>query len=195
MTNTASRQDVLDFWFGPVSAPDYGRQRKCWFVKDAAFDHQIRQRFLATWEAAARGELDGWCATSEGALALIIVLDQFPRNLFRDDARAFSSDDAALRCALRAIDKGLDKQLLPVQRVFAYLPLEHSERPDMQELSVQFFSALARDHPEFAEALDYALRHREIILRFGRYPHRNAALGRRSTAEELEFLKQPGSGF
>lgn len=192
---TTNHQEILDFWFGPENAPDHGRQRKCWFVKDSAFDDQIRHRFLTTWEAAARGELDGWCATPGGALALIILLDQFPRNLFRNDARAFSSDEAALRCALHAIGEGFDRELLPAQRMFVYLPLEHSERPDMQALSVHYFSALARDHPEFVEALDYALRHRDIIQRFGRYPHRNAALGRPSTAEEIEFLKQPGSSF
>lgn len=191
----AAPGDVLDFWFAPPGSPEHGQQRRCWFVKDPAFDQEIRRRFLPTWEAAAGGALDHWRGAPADMLALIVVLDQFPRNLFRGDARAFSSDARALACAEEAVARGFDQQLAPVQRIFVYLPFEHSEDADAQARSVELFSALAAAHEGFAETLRYALRHRDIVARFGRFPHRNVILGRASSAEEMEFLRQPGSGF
>ncbi|MFZ5509672.1 MAG: DUF924 family protein [Pseudomonadota bacterium] len=191
----AAPGDVLDFWFAPPGSREHGQQRRCWFVKDPAFDQEIRRRFLPTWEAAAGGALDHWRGAPAPMLALIVVLDQFPRNLFRGEARAFSSDARALACAEEAVARGFDQQLAPVQRIFVYLPFEHSEDAGAQARSVELFSALAAAHEGFAETLRYALRHRDIVARFGRFPHRNAILGRASSAEEMEFLRQPGSGF
>lgn len=190
-----AHQAVLDFWFGAPGSTDYGRPRQCWFEKNPAFDADIRSRFLAVVEDAAAGRLASWAARADSLLALIVVLDQFPRNLFRNDPRAFAGDAAALAHAGEMLERGFDAQLLPVQRVFAYLPFEHSENMAMQDRSVALFSALARDNAGFDSFLDYAERHREVIRRFGRFPHRNALFGRVSTREEIEYLGQPGSGF
>ena len=187
--------DVLAFWFGAPDEADYGQARAAWFRKDDVFDAQIRARFLAEVEAAIAGQRDDWAASPQGALALFILLDQFPRNLFRNTARAFAGDAAALALAGRFIEQGWDRKLLPVQRVFAYLPFEHSESLADQERSIALFSALAAEHTETAANLDYAHRHRDVIVRFGRFPHRNAALGRASTAAETDYLAQPGNGF
>jgi uncharacterized protein (DUF924 family) len=165
-----------------------------WFRKDSAFDEDIRQRFAATHAAAAAGELDAWRATREGRLALVIVLDQFSRNLYRSDARAFAQDAQALACARAAIEAGDERELLPVERQFLYLPFEHSERLEDQERALELFKPL----DAFAETRgvsEWARRHHAIVARFGRFPHRNAALGRASSEEELAFLAQPGSGF
>ncbi|MGE5384586.1 MAG: DUF924 family protein [Betaproteobacteria bacterium] len=188
-------QAVLDFWFGRPGQPEYGQQRAEWFVKNPAFDARIRALFQPTVEAALDGSLADWAATPAGALALIVVLDQFPRNLFRGEARAFAGDPQARAVAREMVDAGLDRQLSPVQRVFAYLPFEHSEDMADQDRSVALFSAMAEATPGFEETLDYARRHREVIARFGRFPHRNAALGRTSTADEVAYLAQPGAGF
>ena len=187
--------DVLAFWFGPPDAADYGQARAAWFRKDDAFDAQIRARFLAEVEAAIAGQLGDWAANPPGALALFILLDQFPRNLFRNTARAFAGDAIALALAERVVEQGWDRKLLPVERVFVYLPFEHSESLADQERSIALFTALADEHPETASYLDYARRHRDVIVRFGRFPHRNAALGRTSSAAETDYLAQPGSGF
>jgi uncharacterized protein (DUF924 family) len=138
--------------------------------------------------------LSGWASTPYAALALIIVLDQFPRNMFRGEARAFESDALALAVARKAVDHGFDSLYRPVERPFAYLPFEHSEDLAVQRRSLALFGSMAHI-PESATSIDYARRHYEIIVRFGRFPHRNQVLGRASTLEELEFLKQPGSGF
>lgn len=188
-------QPVLDFWFGAPGSPEHGQIRKVWFEKDAAFDATIAQRFGAAIEAALGGGLRDWDATPQGALARIVLLDQFTRNVFRGTARAFAGDALALEAAQALVDGGGDRALRTEQRVFAYLPFEHAERLDLQDVSVRLFAALAAEDPRLAENLDYAHRHRVIIERFGRYPHRNAALGRASTAEEAAFLQQPGSGF
>lgn len=193
MNGAAEPDDVLRFWFAADNAAR-------WFVRDDGFDAAIRQRFAAVAGAAGDGHLQGWTRTPEGWLALLIVLDQFPRNLYRGDARAFACDARALSKALQGLERG-DDLLLPVlHRAFAYLPLEHAEDPAMQERSVVLFSALcAAAEPEHrAQArqfLDYAQRHREVIVRFGRFPHRNASLGRASTPAELAYLAQPGAGF
>jgi uncharacterized protein (DUF924 family) len=181
---------VNAFWFGDAPGPS----RVEWFRKDPAFDQQIRTRFGELHARAARRELDGWRGEAQSMLALIVVLDQFSRNLFRNDARAFAQDAYALECAKQAVARGDDKALLPVQRQFAYLPFEHSESLQDQERGLELLQALEA-FEETRGCAEWALRHRDIVKRFGRFPHRNAALARESTAEEVEFLKQPGSGF
>ena len=186
---------VLDFWFGAPDSPDYGHKRKIWFTKDAAFDAQLRERFGALIDAAVAGELDGWSATPRGTLALVIVLDQFSRNGHRGSARAFAGDDKALALARELVSTGADRQLPTVyHRVFAYMPFEHAESVDAQRESLRLFGELASE-PDCADFHDYAVRHAKVIDRFGRYPHRNAALGRVSTDAELAFLREPGSSF
>lgn len=186
-------QDVLDFWFDPAHAAH-------WFAKDAAFDEQIRRRFAAAAAAAAQEHLDAWADSPADWLALLILLDQFPRNLHRGEAQAWAVDVKAQRVALSGLADGFDQALPPLQRVFAYLPLEHAENMRLQQRSVELFEALhaqapAAERPRFAEFADYARRHRDVIARFGRFPHRNAVLGRDSTAAEREYLAQPGAGF
>lgn len=185
---------VLDFWFGPDPAAYAERGKSRWFVKRVDVDEEIRQRFGALHARAAAGELHDWCETPDGCLALVIVLDQFSRNLFRDSPQAFAADAKAREIARRAIDRGFDLQLLPLQRGFLYLPFEHSESLDDQQRSLALFNAL-RDFSEAAEMVRYARLHYDVIKRFGRYPHRNAILKRESTDEELPFLSQPGSSF
>lgn len=185
-----SAEDVLHFWFGDPA----GERRKAWFVKDPLFDEEIRSRFLPLCETAAAGSLANWAAHARGSLALIVLTDQFPRNLFRGTARAFATDRLALATAAHVIAQGWDKTMLPVERMFVYLPYEHSESLADQDRSVALFAPL-NAFPETSDALEYSERHRVIVKRFGRFPHRNAALGRPGTPEEVEFLKQPGSGF
>jgi len=181
---------VLDFWFG--SPPPASRTE--WFRKDPAFDQRIREQFGPTVERALAGPL-GWDGGPADHLAELIVLDQFPRNLFRDQARAFAGDERARTIALALIDAGRDAALHPLQRWFAYLPLEHAEDLALQDRSVRLFTALAEFDPAMKVALDYAERHRDVIRRFGRFPHRNRALGRADTAAEQAYLAEPGSGF
>ncbi len=187
---------VLDFWFLPPDQPGHGAYRPQWFRKDDAFDDTIRERFGAAVDAALNGPppLD---APDADLLATLLLLDQFTRNIFRGTPRAFAGDPRALQIAEALVVAGRDKNLTPWQRWFAYLPFEHSESLLDQERSVALFAALRREmqHEAFDSAHDYALRHRDVITRFGRFPHRNTILGRASTAEEVEFLKQPGSSF
>jgi uncharacterized protein (DUF924 family) len=185
-------QQVLDFWFGAGELR--GRPREVWFKKDPAFDRAVGERFLPWVECAAQGGLDPWLSRPDATLALILLLDQFPRNLFRGQARAFAADAAARRATRHALQRGFDAQLLPIERVFVYLPLEHSEHLADQDDCFRLMLELAK-HAETASFHVWADKHRTIIRRFGRFPHRNAALGRESTAEEIEFLKTPGSGF
>ncbi|WOD37996.1 DUF924 family protein [Nodosilinea sp. E11] len=188
---------ILRFWFGdPADASgEYGQQRSVWFKKDPAFDATMRQLFLPEYEQAAAGALNDWRNQPRACLALVLLLDQWPRNLFRGDRRSFASDGAALKTAYFALAQGYDQQVLPVERIFFYLPLEHSEALADQERSVALARSLHSAHPEFASILDYALRHQQVIQRFGRFPHRNEILGRATTAAEAEFLRQPGSRF
>lgn len=186
--------DVLEFWFGAPDSPALGCSRREWFEKNPAFDAEISARFLGTHEAAAAGRLATWERTPLAALALIVVLDQFSRNMFRGAARAFAADKVALDAARRAVDNGFDGLLRPVERLFLYLPFEHSEDAAAQRRSLRLFATLA-DESGTVDNHDYARRHYDIVARFGRFPHRNAVLGRESTAQELEFLKQPGSAF
>ena len=181
---------VLGFWFGHPRGPS----RPEWFRKDPAFDAEIRARFGALHAAAARREREAWRLSPEPMLALVIVLDQFSRNLYRDDARAFAQDAHALECAREAVGRGDDLALLPVERQFLYLPFEHSEALADQEACVEHMRSLEA-FEETRGLTEWAVRHRDVIRRFGRFPHRNATLGRESTPEEVEFLRQPGSRF
>jgi uncharacterized protein (DUF924 family) len=175
-----SIDDVLTFWFSDPAR---------WWKKDPAFDAEVRDRFLTLNEAIERGEHEDWLGTPRGILAYVVVLDQFSRNLFRGSARSFACDARALAAARVAIDRGFDRVLSFEERSFLYMPFMHSERIADQDRCVQLFTSEAK------ESLSFAERHRDIIRRFGRFPHRNALLGRSSTPEELEFLKQPGSSF
>jgi uncharacterized protein (DUF924 family) len=186
--------EVLDFWFGVPGSEQFGRAREFWFIKSAATDELIRSRFGASVEAALRGELQHWAnGEARDALALILLLDQFTRNIFRNSARAFAGDDAALAIARRLAADGRHRELAPIERWFAYLPFEHSEGIEDQRESLRRFGELAQEG--LAEPLVWARMHCDVIARFGRYPHRNELLGRASTAEEIEFLRQPGSRF
>lgn len=191
----AQAQDVLDFWFLPPDSRDYGQSRGEWFRKDDAFDAHIRARFGTLIDAAIEGGLRAWEATPHGALARLIVLDQFTRNVYRGTPRAFAGDAQALALAVALTQAGQDQQLPPMLRAFAYLPFEHAEDLAMQARAVELFQLLSQAQPGFDGMLDYAQRHQEVIARFGRFPHRNAMLGRPSTPEEVEFLRQPGSSF
>lgn len=179
---------VLDFWFGrePAVRPE-------WFRKDPAFDERIRDRFGAVIEAALSGVRFGPAPAER--LAALIVLDQFTRNVFRDTPRAFAGDAAALELAMGLCEHGEDRALPLWPRAFTYLPFEHAEDLAAQDRAVAAFEALAAEHPQAGSMLDYAHRHREVIRRFGRFPHRNETLGRPNTAEEAAFLEQPGSRF
>ena len=188
MTPTAC--NILDFWFGPPPhAP-----RETWFRKDPAFDAQILLRFSDDIAAALAGAYGDWCTSARGALARVILLDQFTRNVFRDTPDAFAGDAAALATAADAIDRGLDAELDQYERSFLYMPFEHAEDLVQQERSVALFGALAEASGERG-GLEWAEKHAVIIRRFGRFPHRNAILGRESTPEEIAFLGQPGSRF
>lgn len=174
--------DVLDFWFRKIGA-------RHWFSKDAGIDEEIRQRFLALHERIVAGELPE-ISTPRATLAAVIVLDQFSRNMFRDTPRAYASDSLARRLARGAIELGFDDGLSAEERAFLYMPFEHSEDREEQALSCELFGRLGNEY-----WTRYAQEHRDIVDRFGRFPHRNAVLGRSSTAEEIEFLKGPNSSF
>ena len=189
-------QQVLDFWFGASGSEGYGQARREWFVKKPAFDAAIRERFGALIDGAIQGGQRDWDeAGPQGVLARILLLDQFTRNVYRDTPAAFAGDALALAAAQGLVDAGADRHLLPVQRSFVYMPFEHAEDAFQQERAVELFSRLDAEHPGFESSLDYAHRHRGVIARFGRFPHRNAILGRVSTPDEIEFLRQPGSRF
>lgn len=180
-----TQQEILHFWFEETRPSQ-------WFQKNAEFDALIRERFVVTYDMARDGLCDGWKRDAKGCLALCILLDQFPRNMFRDSAQAFATDARALLVAKHAIAQGFD-QILPVlERRFLYLPFEHSEAIEDQRRAVALFEKMKKDDPL---GYDYALRHLEIIEKFGRFPHRNKALGRESTPEEEAWLATPGAGF
>ncbi|MEM9976671.1 MAG: DUF924 family protein [Cyanobacteria bacterium P01_D01_bin.2] len=184
-------QSVLDFWFGSPA----GAYRQQWFRKDPKFDAQIKTRFAALYWTMLASPPDIWRKTAKESLAQIVVLDQFARNMFRGTAQSFAADPMALATAELALEQGYDTQILPVERLFLYLPFEHSENLTHQNRSVEYFKALVLEAPELAHCLDYAHRHRAIITQFGRFPHRNDILKRQSTEAERVFLQQPGSGF
>ncbi len=196
------RDVLLDFWFGDATDDaEVGRaQAALWWGKNAENDDFIAGRFGQSASAAAAGALDHWTGSPRGRLALILLLDQLPRVIHRGAPEAFAQDARARRVADQGLASGADRLLRPIERVFFYLPFEHSEDRQDQERSVALFRGLAADVPEewtklFDGYLDFAVRHQEIIDRFGRFPHRNAVLGRESTTAEIEFLRQPGSGF
>ena len=175
--------EVLAFWFEELTPDD-------WFGGGEAVDDRIRERFLALHEALRDDVPESWRETARGMLAAVIALDQFPRNMYRGDPRAFAADPTALALATEAVERGLDQAMSTDERKFLYLPFEHSEDPEVQAQSVELFASLDEE-----DTLGYALRHKEIIDRFGRFPHRNEVLGRASTPEEIEFLKEPDSSF
>jgi uncharacterized protein (DUF924 family) len=175
--------DILRFWFEEID-------RKQWWSKDLAFDQALRLRFGEVHARAARCELFDWRVQAKGRLAEVIVLDQFSRNLFRDTPQAFANDPLALALAQEAIAHNVQAVLTPIEQVFLYMPFMHSESREIHQIAVKLFESTG-----MADNLDFELRHKQIIDRFGRYPHRNSLLGRVSTAAELEFLKEPGSRF
>jgi uncharacterized protein (DUF924 family) len=176
-------QSILDFWFTELSPKQH-------YAKDAPLDDAIRSRFAATLEAAARCELWAWRSTAQGRLAEIVVLDQFSRNVYRDTAASFAQDPLALALAQELVASGQDRELPLEQRSFAYMPYMHSESALVHAQAVALFS-----QPGMESSLRFMLRHKEIVDRFGRYPHRNAVVGRSSSVDELAFLQEPGSGF
>jgi uncharacterized protein (DUF924 family) len=196
MDDTALAGDILAYWFGPRNAERGAARRPDprWFVKDPAFDAEIRARYGDAIEAALGGAFEAWTGTPHGALARILLLDQFTRNVFRDTPRAFAGDALALEAAGAAVDAGFDRSLDPYERWFLYLPFEHAEDAAAQARSLALFGALARE-TGLRDPLEWAEKHAAVVRRFGRYPHRNAILGRTSTAGELAFLREPGSSF
>lgn len=181
---------INTFWFGGADDDAYGQARPEWFVKNPDFDAEIKQRFETTMSDAALGTLDAMAQSPEGAVALVVVLDQFPRNVYRNDARAFAQDAKALSIAKVALDEGFNRDIIPVMRSFLYLPFEHSENLADQDRAVKLFTRDGNDG-----GLAWAIKHRDIIAEFGRFPHRNAILGRENTPQEARFLTQPGSSF
>lgn len=194
MGEPPAAREVLDFWFGTEQDSIAEHGKSLWFVKSAAIDAEIRRRFLSAYELGSAGQLGEWRTSALGNLALVVLLDQFPRNMFRGDARAFAADPLAREVAAQAITRGFDQELKALERVFLYLPFEHSESLADQQRSLALFAGLS-EFAETREMLRYAQLHYDVVERFGRFPHRNAILGRESTAAEREFLAQPGSSF
>lgn len=199
---TAPWQPLLDWWFGQAESPDEisADKGKLWFGKRDSQDLEARERFGVFVDQALAGELTEWTQRPEGWLALVLLLDQLPRMIFRDTPKAFSGDLRAQKLVGQGIAADFDRQLKPIQRVFIYLVFEHCENLAVQNEAVSRFIELVAEQPEaeravFADNLDYAERHQKVIARFGRFPHRNAVLGRESSAEEMVFLSEPGSRF
>ena len=197
-----SAESIIHYWFGTsTDDADIIREKSAlWWKKDPSTDAEIYRRFEATLAAESRNELGSWSSHARGHLARTLLCDQFPRNMHRGTPGSFMYDARARQLAHAALEQGLDQSLRPVERVFVYLPFEHSEARQDQELSVQLFASLLGEvtpdlRPSFQYFLDFAHKHKVIIDRFGRFPHRNAILGRISTPEELEFLKDPRSTF
>jgi uncharacterized protein (DUF924 family) len=187
------QDEILDFWFTAPGSADYGKTRELWFRKDAAVDQSIHDRFGGSVETALAGGFGEWSAP-RGALARVLLLDQFTRNIYRETPRAFAGDVAALGISRAAVANRDDRSLIPVERWFLYMPFEHAEDAAAQQTSLDLFARL-RDETGLSEPVVWAERHAEVIRRFGRYPHRNAILGRESTAEEIEYLAAGGRGF
>jgi uncharacterized protein (DUF924 family) len=198
---------ILEYWFSNLDentrlktdSPLFRR----WFGKDEATDREIRERFEQDFLRAVPGEFDNWEGSPRGSLALVLLFDQFPRNMFRGTSRAFQTDPRALTICLRSIEEGFDRRLILIQRMFLYMPMMHAESIEVQEKSKQHFGMLVEEARQkssvnvefFAYSYEYAVKHAVIIERFGRYPHRNESLGRESTLAEIEFLKGPDSSF
>ena len=194
MEDAVGAREVLDFWFGAPASAGRGRARGFWFRKDPAFDALIHARFAALHAQALAADLDHWGGEPDSLLALIVELDQFSRNMYRGSAKSFAGDARALAFAKRTVLRGWDLGLPAFKRWFVYMPYEHSEDLADQDACVRLMRSLGND-PVVAGVVEWALKHREVIARFGRFPHRNAILGRVSTAAELAFLKQPNSSF
>ena len=186
--------EVLDFWFGQEGDPEYGQFREEWFRKDPSFDARVTEQFADLYEEAAGGNLDGWRDDAESCLALVILLDQFPRNMFRGDGRTHAEDSRALGASEYAVEHALDRELPAFQRMFLYMPFMHSESVEDQRRSVEMFERLAGEEGA-PDVVSYAVAHRDIVERFGRFPHRNEILGRETTPEEAVFLTKEGSSF
>lgn len=199
--DTQNIQKILSFWFGELKGNTVPKEKHYfWFEKNNETDAFIKENFEFLFQKSNSGELNNWIKDSDGLLAWVVLLDQFSRNIYRENAKAFEQDKKALQISLNVILAGLDKKYKPAERIFLYLPLEHSEILDVQKKSVGLFKVLFDESsPENKQILEmsyeYARRHEEVIERFGRFPHRNKILGRESTEEEIEFLKTPGSSF
>ena len=192
-------QRILSFWFG-TSADETKESAARWWKKDPVFDQTIRTEFEADLLRAMRGELDPWLEEPESSLAFVVLLDQFSRNMYRDTPEAFAQDDRALAATLKGMERGFDARLLPLRRYFFYMPMMHAEDRAVQRRSVEVFEKLAQEKDTGFDgmlrgAVDYARRHREIVERFGRFPHRNSILERTTTGDESAFLLTPGSSF
>ncbi len=201
-TSVVDAEDVLDFWFADTAGDPQAveRRNRVWFKGGAVFDRECTERFAATLDAAASGGLDHWRKSSRGRLALIILLDQLSRNIYRGTAAAFQQDDRALAVCREGIEENHDRQLAPLERSFFYMPLEHAENREIQALSVRLFETLANESPEewrkqFEANAGYAREHRNIIENFGRFPHRNAVLGRNSSSAEEAYLADDARRF
>lgn len=190
----ARAQAVLDFWFGAPGTPQHGTSRMIWFKKDDAFDAEIRNRFTADYEAARDGTYDDWADHAHGGLALLILLDQFPRNMFRNDPRSFATDEKALQVAQAMVARSDDKDLTKEEQFFVYLPYEHSEDLEMQKRCLELTAAMPQGTAE-SSPYHWAKQHYDVIAKFGRFPHRNKILGRENTPEEEAYLAEPGAGF
>lgn len=181
---------VLDFWFGTHDDPEYGHPKTFWFNSTPEIDQTIKDTFLSAYEKALAGELDDLMGSAEGCLTLVLILDQFPRNMFRGTGQAFASDKKALSISKHAIEKGFNNELTDFKCKFLYMPFMHSENLEDQNQGIELFRQIGE-----SSGIDYAIMHRDIIARFGQFPHRNEILGRKSTPEEIEFLKGPNSSF
>jgi uncharacterized protein (DUF924 family) len=186
-------QALLDAWFGPPGDPDREKHRQVWFKSNPEFDAALRRDFLTEYEAAAAGRLHYWEGTPEGALAMVLLLDQIPRNIFRGTPQAYATDAAARTAADRALERGFDRMVPPVRRLFFYMPFHHSENIADQRRSQALFNALPRNPDRPGSLRRYGRPYLEVIERFGRFPHRNAILGRQSTDAEIAFLADPQS--
>lgn len=195
--------DILQYWFGDIAANQGAvspEKQRAWFEKNPQVDAHIKANYEVDVQAAVSGGYDAWLEDAQRRLAAIILIDQFCRQIYRDSPQAFAHDHLALRWAQDAVECGYDQAVFPIQRAFYYLPLEHAEDSVIQAQCVGLFEALEKDAPAGEEAryksfVEYAIAHQQIIDRFGRFPHRNAVLGRDSTPEEVAFLKEPGSSF
>ena len=196
----AQIDDILGFWFGRGDEVDVEKQNKIWFGHDPQLDQEITRRFGGLCARAGSGELDDWAQTPRGRMALIILLDQFSRNIHRGRAEAFAHDPKARQLCLDGLEQGVDKQLRPIERAFFYLPLEHSEELELHDRCIRAYEGMLDDVPatardKFKNYLDYAHMHRDIVVQFGRYPHRNRVLERESTPEEIQWLADKGNMF
>jgi uncharacterized protein (DUF924 family) len=193
--------DILTYWLGDPQSSSYPEWRNpLWFGHKPEVDQYMRDHFMDAYRAAAAGELDHWTESAHGHLALILLLDQFSRNLFRGDAAMYAADDRAVDLSLRLVESGRHLTYHPLEQLFIYLPLEHAENVSLQRMCVRLFDRLVEevpdtDRPRYAGLLDYAHKHRDVVEKYGRFPHRNAILGRPNTPAEEEYLATPGAGF